>query len=316
MSWWGGRSRRSRRRDTGRPPSEKAVERLATSVEREVDALREEFSDDLLLTMLLLDAGEVDEAQRLVDSQTDRLRRFEQHVDEAVASAAVEREAEGVVAAAGSRDEDRRLPALATGVLTATAGFLAVLAILAGPADDPDHVASESLERLRTDPRHSVHEPGASAREQRAPATAAQPEGPRDGMAAGDEPGSGFDVLRLIGGPGRLLADLADDGESPLDVLLNVGELIRKLEPEIEQIRARQDAPEGEAEPEEQSPQEEPSGDEAGAEEEPPAVGGEEPAPPTEPDDSESGSESEGSEQPSEDEDSEGEPTDVLNLAT
>lgn len=278
--------------------------RLGEAVERELDALREEFTDDLLLTMLLLDAGEVDEASHMVDSQSDRLRRFRERVDDAVASAAVEREAERVVATAGSvPEEPRRAPALATAAFAAASGFVAVLAILAGPGTGPDHVAGAALERVRTQHQLPVHPDLATAGEQRSEPTARFGRSvEREVLAA--EPGSGLDVLRLIGAPGRLLADLADGtDETPLAALLDVDGLVRKLAPEIEALRAREEPSEGAAaDSEAEEPAEEPSGEEAGpSEEEAPPVGGE-PAPPTEPDDPESESEGGSSEEPSEDE--------------
>lgn len=141
--------------DAPRPaavPSPESAGRLADRLHREVEDLRDELADDLLLALLLLGEDEGEEAVGLLDLGSDRLHRFQDRVEDVVADAAVEREAEQVLVAAsadpsgnrpgpGVRGTARRIRVLAS---VAAAALTAIVALVSVEPSDPELVAARA----------------------------------------------------------------------------------------------------------------------------------------------------------------------------
>ncbi len=85
---------------TRRAPSSDTTGRLVRAVGGELDRLRSDVADELVLVRLLLNVGQVEAAHRLMDKQSARMRHFQDHVEAAIASAVVERTAEEILAEA------------------------------------------------------------------------------------------------------------------------------------------------------------------------------------------------------------------------
>lgn len=95
-----------------RSSSPEATGRLAGAVGGELDRLRSDLAEELVVVRLLLKAGHVEAASRLIDEQSARLRHFQDHVEAAIASAVVERTAEEIlVEAADARNGAAQAPA-------------------------------------------------------------------------------------------------------------------------------------------------------------------------------------------------------------
>ena len=145
-----------RRRGTGRQPaspSDRASARLRGDVSREVADLRLQLEEAALRSDAYLQAGYPEEAAEVVDEQRQLLSRFQARLRQSMSEAAVEAEAERVLAAApgaaafsddpdpsGPSDAPRFSPALVSAVVAA---LLAVLAI-GGPGADGTLSAAES----------------------------------------------------------------------------------------------------------------------------------------------------------------------------
>ncbi|MDP8931374.1 MAG: hypothetical protein M3O70_23095 [Actinomycetota bacterium] len=92
-------------RDRPGVPSPEVTGRLVGAVGGELDQLRSDVAEELVLIRLLVDAGHAEAASRLIDEQSERLRHFQDRVEAAVASAVVERTAEEILAAAAETPE-------------------------------------------------------------------------------------------------------------------------------------------------------------------------------------------------------------------
>lgn len=88
-----------------RAPSPEVTGRLVGAVGGELDHLRSDLAEELVLIRLLVDAGHTEAARRLLDEQSERLRHFQDHVEAAIASAVVERTAEEILADAAEMPE-------------------------------------------------------------------------------------------------------------------------------------------------------------------------------------------------------------------
>ncbi|MDP8962178.1 MAG: hypothetical protein M3N32_11260 [Actinomycetota bacterium] len=94
-----------RNRDRPEAPSPEVTGGLVGAVGGELDHLRSDVAEELVLIRLLVDAGHYEAASRLVDEQSERLRHFQDRVEAAIASAVVERTAEEILAAAAETPE-------------------------------------------------------------------------------------------------------------------------------------------------------------------------------------------------------------------
>lgn len=116
-------------------PSGVSQARLAHEVKREVAELRVRMSEASLRSGALRDAGHPHAAAEVVAEQRAMLDDFRNRLDAVVSAAAVEREAELVLAAelarADGHAEPRRLPAALSAALAAAA----LLALSLGPTD-------------------------------------------------------------------------------------------------------------------------------------------------------------------------------------
>lgn len=218
-------------------PSPESTGRLADRLHREVEDLRDELTDDLLLALLLLGEDEGEEAVGLLDLGSDRLHRFQDRVEGAVADAAVEREAEQVLTAAGAdghgtgtgsgaRGTARRIRALAT---VAAAALAAIVALVSVEPSDPELVAARASSP-----------PAATA-----PSGSGPPDVSAAGGARGSTDGAGTDesvsatavtpdgrleALRAIGDEGDVLAFLGKEPRrSAVAALFGVDRLVGEL---------------------------------------------------------------------------------------
>lgn len=144
--------RARRRRELDRPcpqrPSHRAEERLRAAVTRDVADLRLQLEEASLRSDALLWAGHPEAAAEVVDEKRELVSRFESRLRQRLSEAAVEAEAERVLAAAPGAavlsDEPAQPPAgrLSPALLSALAA--AVLAVLAvnGPVPGSGELAS------------------------------------------------------------------------------------------------------------------------------------------------------------------------------
>lgn len=234
-------------------PSPAAVDRLALDVDREVQQLRSGLTDDLILALLMLEEGEPEEAHRLVDVGTSRLRRFHESLERSLAAASAEREAEAVIAAAEAAQDqpenqaqtraetraqtraqtqhDRRRPlgALTSVVVTAVAVAAALVLSMTVPPDDPRVLAGargdvsaearsvDDADLADRDALDSRFAPGVARRVTRGRILAIATEG--------------VEVLRLFDSRRTPLVRLGEGSGGPLAVLLGVERLVGSLLP-------------------------------------------------------------------------------------
>lgn len=219
-----GRQRETGSRPTAGPPSPVARTRLAASVQREISDLRARALEAFLRAQVLLEAGLVAEAAEVLEEQRALVARFRERVQDAVAGAVVEREAEMVLAAApeasdldlvdsepDEQDEHaetsgrhgplrwvsgavERLPATASAALAA---LLALAVLVFGDTPTPQYDGVAGLYGTRTSAPAPTVEPGGEVEADlvRRPAPPRLPDPP---PVAGEaftveQPGSGAD---------------------------------------------------------------------------------------------------------------------------
>ena len=222
-------------------PSEEATDRLAGRLRQEIDDLHADLADDLLLTFLLLGEDEGEDAVGVLDHGADRLRRFQDRLEDAIADAAVEREAEAVLASASAgpdRDLDtagertglgafriRALASAAAALLAAVVGLVSL-----EPASAPDTVTARSSSTPADEgsspaqalaPRPAtLGTPGGSSE-----AESAAPSGPRERLEA------------LIGQQSELIARLGNEPRrSAVAQLFGVDQLVAQLATEAAKV--------------------------------------------------------------------------------
>lgn len=134
------------RHAAGPRPSETAQRRLAAAIDREVGDLRVRVHEGLLRSEILLEMGRPDEAAEALDESRMLVDQIHERLSSAVAAAAVEREAEAILAAVDAPAADARLEppdavtprTRTTGVLAALASAAAGLIFLATPSTPQD----------------------------------------------------------------------------------------------------------------------------------------------------------------------------------
>lgn len=267
------RRRRGRRRaehgqppEPGRPrgghrsPSPDAIWRLAGGVTRELDQLRADVAEELVLARLWLNAGHLEEASGIFDEQSARLHRFQDHLEATIAAAVVERAAEEIFASAAETSESvdidpepsaaegapatfrvdseaaapKRTPWPRLGALAAAVSLVALIAaasvtggrlsglaeLMAGRSRGPSPAAANGDEE--TDPVGD-----ASPK----PAPEAVSPSALEGMLDDAE---APEILRLLGRPGSILARFAEGtGNAPFAALLGVDRLVAHLVTEV-----------------------------------------------------------------------------------
>lgn len=129
--------RRKGQRGRQRPPSDAAVERLDRSLSEELGGLRESLEDDVVIARVLSAAGEDRALQLLLDRRADHLRDVEERLCRVVADAAVEREAEFVLAGASGGSSSAFRETVRAFALTAAAAVAAVLVVIRPVPSDP-----------------------------------------------------------------------------------------------------------------------------------------------------------------------------------
>lgn len=196
-------------------PSEVSRARLAREVEREVADLRVRLSEASLRSTALEQAGLPGAAAEVVAEQRDLLDGFRHRLEDAVAAAVVEREAELVFAAELARTtpetEPRRLPA----ALSAALAVAAAIALAVGSGESFGTTPATSGDAPRSWDAEEARGGGGSI-------AAGQPNGAggigltgAEGVA--HEPGST--------GPSMVTGSAAPPAEGVLDELLRVVEL-------------------------------------------------------------------------------------------
>lgn len=141
-------------------PSQRAAERLRAGVSRDVADLRLQLEEASLRSDALLWAGYPAQAAEVVDEKRELVSRFEARLRQRLSEAAVEAEAERVLAAASAdlprssasaeRSAGRSSPAL----LSALAAALLAVVAVGGTATDMGELSSSD----RTDPSNGGHE--------------------------------------------------------------------------------------------------------------------------------------------------------------
>lgn len=232
--------------DTSTPsadvPSDASTGRLADRLQREIEDLRSGLTDDLLLTLMLLGEDAVDEAVGVLDDGSERLQRFQDQVEDAVADAAVERDAEAVLAAAAVPDERRRdqagdvqrgrgtafrIRALASVAAAALAAVVAVVSV--EPSEAPELVAASASSEPATSGPAAPGASAGSSRDRRTDATGASSAEPAP-TERGVTPGDRLEALRIIGDQGGILARLGSEPRrSAVAALFGVERLIGQI---------------------------------------------------------------------------------------
>lgn len=220
-----------RRGTTRQPPSAVAVGRLARDVDREVADLREGLADDLILALLLLENGEPEEAGHIVDVGSARLRRFHDQLERSVAAAAVERDAEEILAAAedapGDRPPTRHPLRTFASATAAAAALVAALLVVASPPSDGPQLLAGALGDGESEA--AADDTGIrDALDHRFGAPADAPTASTTGLARADER---MDVLRLFDDRRTALTRLGERRGGALAVLLGVERLVAGLLP-------------------------------------------------------------------------------------
>ncbi|MBW3577719.1 MAG: hypothetical protein KY462_08285 [Actinobacteria bacterium] len=234
------RPRRPARRTT--PPSQIAVARLNHALDDALRSFHDELSEDLLTTLLLRDAGKVDEARRVVERRRARLRDLEDALSAAVAAAVVERETEWILAAAArkTRAGPSRVPASLRTLATAVTVVAALAVALVSPPERtvaPELAAGHGdVSRTAAAPagQPAVEAPSADLADE-TPGDARRPAADQNADAPAHATDDPLDVLRRSGPSGSLLARLTEDPRNaPLAHLLGVDRVVTGLETEAD----------------------------------------------------------------------------------
>lgn len=117
-------------------PSDAARDRLADALHHEVAELRLRMSETALRSDALRQAGHPDAAAEVVAEQRELLRGFNRRVEAAVAAAAVEREAEEVVAVEARRAAEEARPASRQPTAAVVAAMVSVILLAIGWVSD------------------------------------------------------------------------------------------------------------------------------------------------------------------------------------
>lgn len=217
-------------------PSEEATDRLAGRLRQEIDDLHADLADDLLLTFLLLGEDEGEDAVDVLDHGAERLHRFQDRLEDVIADAAVEREAEAVLASvsvdaapvpeadtAGERTAVGafRIRALASAAAALLAAVVGLVSLEAGPA--PDAVTARSSS--------SPADEGSSAAQASAPGASLLGTSDRSSETASAAPSSPRQRLGiLIGQQSELIARLGNEPRrSAVAELFGVDRLVAQL---------------------------------------------------------------------------------------
>lgn len=147
-------------------PSTTAQRRLATALERDVGDLRVRVHEGLLRSELLLEMGRPEAAAEVLEESRILIELLHERLTSTVAAAAVEREAEAVLAEAVSTEADERLQATTShseeglpsargrvaGLVAALASLITGLLFLAGPttSQDPPALSVDEGEPARS----------------------------------------------------------------------------------------------------------------------------------------------------------------------
>ena len=173
------------------PPSDAAQARFAGAMSAEVDALRTDLTDEILWSLLALDAGDVGGAASILETGTDRLGVFHLRLEDAIAAAAVEREAERVLASA-EREYRRPQRSGASGPAIRVA-FASVAAIAA--ATHLMSLPSEGGPRLVAGSNEVAADDGGATRDAAAAGTSATADDVANPDAAPAAPARSADIL-------------------------------------------------------------------------------------------------------------------------
>ncbi len=242
-----------------RAPSSETTGRLVRAVGGELDRLRSDVSEELVLVRLLLDVGHVEAANRLIGEQSARLRNFQGHVEAAIASAVVERTAEEILAEAAeapdrshaatpppAEDDGQQAAALQAGgarsrlrlLVTAASLFvLAALLVSGGPLPGLYQLVSEKLQG----PSHSQEERARGAGQD------GNARGGKDDVSGSEEPlmvsedagpGDAAEAPEILLLLGRLARFAEGSGGAPVAALLDVDRLVARLVSEVAPLLA------------------------------------------------------------------------------
>ncbi|MDP9021491.1 MAG: hypothetical protein M3N57_02085 [Actinomycetota bacterium] len=220
------------------PPSQIAVARLHHALDDALRSFHDELSEDLLTTLLLRDAGKVDEARRVLQRRRARLRELEEALTAAVAAAVVERETECILAAAArdTRPRPSRIPAPLRTLATAVTVLAALAVALVTPPERmvaPELVAGHGDgSRTAAAPagQPAVEAPSADPAAE-TPAGSSPPAADQSADEAAQTTDDPLDVLRRSGPSGSLLARMTEDPRNaPLAHLLGVDRIVTELD--------------------------------------------------------------------------------------
>jgi hypothetical protein len=120
------------------PPSSTAVSTLNREIREGCEVLQSDVQSDLELASLLATVDEPGALRVVLDRMESRLRSFDRDLRSTLARAAVEREAEAVVAAAEREDVRRTTVGFAAPLVATVAGIIvaAVVVLIPGPPTD------------------------------------------------------------------------------------------------------------------------------------------------------------------------------------
>lgn len=144
----------------GSPPSSKAVSRLRREIRDGCEDLKSDVRGDLELASLLATVDEPGALRIVLDRVESRLRSFDRDLRSTLASAAVEREAETVVAAAES--DDVRVGFAAPLVATVAGLIVAAIVVLVPgpPTDDPGQAIAGATHEQATSTEAQAEDAG------------------------------------------------------------------------------------------------------------------------------------------------------------